>query len=120
MTAVRKPAKTAQQACRKRPRKGRYPEIEQKVMSKRKGTKRMSIIENPEAALSGTATMGAAAATAMSMESVESSHSVTDHEELARLAYSYWIERGCPEGSPDEDWFRAETTLREQARETLA
>ena len=76
-------------------------------------------IGNPEAALGATAAAGAAAATAMSMELVESSHSVTDHEKIEQLAYSYWVERGCPEGSPDEDWFRAEATLREQARETL-
>ena len=32
-------------------------------------------------------------------------------EEVAQLAYSYWQTRGCPEGSPDEDWFRAEGQL---------
>ena len=89
-------------------------------MSKTKGTKRMSIIGNPEAALGETAAVGAVAAAVMSMESVEPSPSVTDYEAVERLAYSYWVGRGCPEGSPDEDWFRAETTLREQAREPLA
>lgn len=29
-------------------------------------------------------------------------------EEIARIAHSYWEARGCPEGSPEEDWFRAE------------
>lgn len=29
-------------------------------------------------------------------------------EEIAALAHSYWLERGCPEGSPEIDWFRAE------------
>ena len=29
-------------------------------------------------------------------------------ERVALLAYSYWLSRGCPIGSPDEDWFRAE------------
>jgi hypothetical protein len=80
----------------------------------------MSKIGNPEAALGAIAAVGAAATTAMSMESVQSSNSVTDHEQIARLAYSYWVEGGYPEGSPDEDWFRAEITLREQAREMLA
>src|SRR5207237_6396539 len=32
----------------------------------------------------------------------------SEYERIARLAYSYWQERGCPEGSPEEDWLRAE------------
>jgi hypothetical protein len=35
----------------------------------------------------------------------------SEHERIARLAYSYWQERGCAEGSPEEDWFRAEQVL---------
>jgi hypothetical protein len=27
------------------------------------------------------------------------------------LAYRLWLERGCPDGSPEEDWFRAEGML---------
>jgi hypothetical protein len=27
--------------------------------------------------------------------------------EIAALAYQYWQARGCPEGSPEEDWLRA-------------
>jgi len=34
------------------------------------------------------------------------------HERIARLAYSYWEARGRPNGSPEEDWFRAEEELR--------
>jgi len=34
------------------------------------------------------------------------------HDEIARLAYSYWQARGCQGGSPLEDWFRAERALR--------
>ncbi len=34
------------------------------------------------------------------------------HEEVAERAYSYWLERGCPEGCPEEDWYRAESELR--------
>ena len=33
-------------------------------------------------------------------------------EAIAALAYSYWIDRGCDGGSPDEDWLRAERELR--------
>jgi len=36
-----------------------------------------------------------------------------DHEEIAYLAYRYWQERGCPIGSPEEDWYRAENELRQ-------
>jgi hypothetical protein len=39
--------------------------------------------------------------------------SAEDHEEIARLAYSYWQARGCPIGSPEEDWYRAENELRQ-------
>jgi len=27
---------------------------------------------------------------------------------IAELAYYLWRERGCPNGSPEEDWYRAE------------
>lgn len=33
-------------------------------------------------------------------------------QEIADLAYEFWLDRGCPHGSPDEDWFRAERELR--------
>ena len=43
------------------------------------------------------------------------------HDDIARRAYSCWHERGCPPGSPDEDWHRAERELRtERLRRTSA
>lgn len=33
------------------------------------------------------------------------------YEEVRRLAYEYWLARGCPDGSAEEDWFRAEQDL---------
>ncbi len=39
-------------------------------------------------------------------------HHTLDQEAIARLAYFYWEERGCPTDSPDEDWLRAEAELR--------
>jgi hypothetical protein len=35
-----------------------------------------------------------------------------EHKRIARLAYSYWEARGRPDGSSEEDWFRAEAELR--------
>jgi hypothetical protein len=37
---------------------------------------------------------------------------VLDQEAIARAAYFCWEARGCPNDSPDEDWFRAEAELR--------
>jgi hypothetical protein len=37
------------------------------------------------------------------------------HEQIARLAYSYWEARGHQGGSPEEDWSQAEQELRGQA-----
>jgi hypothetical protein len=35
------------------------------------------------------------------------------HEDIAKLAYALWQQRGCPYGSPDFDWLEAERTLGE-------
>jgi hypothetical protein len=41
---------------------------------------------------------------------------VTAHDikeqDIAALAYRLWQDRGCPEGSPEEDWLRAVHELR--------
>ena len=42
----------------------------------------------------------------------ESDSAITDREAIEKLAYHYWLERGCPEGSAGEDWFRAERVVR--------
>jgi len=39
---------------------------------------------------------------------------VPTHEEIARLAYSYWEARGWKHGSAEQDWLRAERELRQQ------
>jgi hypothetical protein len=33
------------------------------------------------------------------------------HDEIARLAYTYWEARGRQHGSHEEDWYRAEREL---------
>ncbi len=30
---------------------------------------------------------------------------------IAELAYYLWRERGCPDGSPEEDWYKAELII---------
>ncbi len=45
------------------------------------------------------------------MEAVDEMSAPT-HDEIARLAYSYWEARGGQGGSPWDDWFRAEQELK--------
>jgi hypothetical protein len=40
---------------------------------------------------------------------------VPEPEDIARLAYSYWEERGSTDGSSEDDWYRAEEELRARA-----
>jgi Protein of unknown function (DUF2934) len=37
------------------------------------------------------------------------------HDDIASLAYELWHARGCPEGSPEEDWFHAAEQLRSRS-----
>jgi DUF2934 family protein len=37
-------------------------------------------------------------------------------QDVAELAYRRWLERGCPQGSPEEDWFEAEHDLESRSR----
>ena len=46
-----------------------------------------------------------------SPDSPETNHSTTD---VALLAYELWKQRGCPEGSPEEDWYEAERKIQSQ------
>ena len=39
---------------------------------------------------------------------------VSSQERIALLAYTYWEQRGCCGGSPEEDWLRAEREILEQ------
>lgn len=32
-------------------------------------------------------------------------------QQIADLAYFIWLDRGCPNGSPEEDWLQAESKL---------
>jgi hypothetical protein len=37
------------------------------------------------------------------------------HEDIAALAHTLWRDRGCPEGSSEEDWFNAAEQLRSRS-----
>jgi hypothetical protein len=43
---------------------------------------------------------------------------ISEQDQIAKLAYSYWEARGCQGGSPEEDWSRAEREFHSR-RETL-
>jgi hypothetical protein len=40
--------------------------------------------------------------------------------DVARLAYDFYLARGCEPGHDVEDWIRAERTLRDAAKNTKA
>ncbi len=40
-------------------------------------------------------------------------------ETVTMLAHYYWLMRGCPEGSPEIDWYRAEETIEQEFLEQL-
>ena len=44
----------------------------------------------------------------------------SDRGDITELAYQLWNDRGCPMGSPDEDWFRAESELKGSNTPTAA
>jgi hypothetical protein len=39
----------------------------------------------------------------------------SSYDEIARAAYELWRQRGCPEGSADQDWFEAAEQVRAKA-----
>lgn len=38
------------------------------------------------------------------------------HDDIAAVAYELWQARGCPDGSPEEDWFHAAEKLRSRPK----
>jgi len=37
-----------------------------------------------------------------------------NHEAIEAMAYQLWLLRGCPIGSDEEDWYRAEAELKDK------
>ena len=52
--------------------------------------------------------------TSLAVSNISESSAEPSRDEIARLAYLNWLDRGCQNGSAEEDWFRAEQQLREQ------
>jgi hypothetical protein len=44
----------------------------------------------------------------------DSSETVKSTSDIAALAYELWQQRGCPEGSPEQDWYEAERKVQSQ------
>lgn len=66
------------------------------------GSKTSAIGETPEQHTTAVETAVTASASAPSFEPI------SEHEEIAKLAYSFYLERGGQNGSAEEDWVRAE------------
>ncbi len=74
-------------------------------------TPRADIATRPSSAVGGT--------DALTDSDAAQVEEPADHEVSAR-AYQCWHERGCPEGSPEEDWNRPYNELRARRRKTSA
>jgi hypothetical protein len=46
-----------------------------------------------------------------SFSALEDTSEPPNQEQIAALAYGFWQARGCPDGTPEEDWFRAEREI---------
>lgn len=60
----------------------------------------------------GTTPRGASASGQTPIGGAQATSSEPTTDEIAHRAYRCWHERGCPEGSPEVDWCRAEEELR--------
>ena len=75
---------------------------------------------NPTALQESSETMSSDAATMMSesstiVVSVKTAATVSPTEsEIATIAYQLWLDDGCPVGSDQEDWLRAEEMLKNE------
>jgi hypothetical protein len=43
-----------------------------------------------------------------------STETINSTADIAALAYELWQQRGCPEGSPEQDWYEAERKIQSQ------
>lgn len=67
--------------------------------------------DNPPAEISAS-TAHLPAPTAWNADTTVTARRAPEFDEIASLAHSYWEARGCPGGSAEEDWRRAEEDLK--------
>jgi hypothetical protein len=101
MATKSNPVKDMAAAAAAPARERRKPAAARPKRSTAKAETPVSRVENPETEL----TPAVSASSTVSAEPSE--------EQIARLAYSYWLDRGGQQGSPEEDWLRAEQELRQ-------
>ena len=53
----------------------------------------------------------------MTTNKTELRKSMDEQDQIERLAYRHWIDRGRPAGSDQEDWYRAEAEIRGGSRQ---
>jgi Protein of unknown function (DUF2934) len=58
---------------------------------------------------------GPGSVTEISSQSARIERRPENQEEIAALAHALWQARGCPDGSPEEDWFQAKQELAERS-----
>ena len=78
---------------------------------RRTGSEATAFKESPETTSSDAATMMPETGTVR--ESAKAAASVSPTEsEIAAVAHQLWLDKGCPAGSDQEDWFQAETMFK--------
>ena len=83
------------------------------------GSDATALQDSPEPKRIDVAKMMSVCSTAS--EAVETTAALVPTEsEIAAVAYQLWLDRGCPVGSDQEDWFRAEAALKLYRRDTRA
>lgn len=63
--------------------------------------------------------MAAHALDVVASPTMEESTATDQNQKIETLAYQLWLERGCPNGSDQEDWFRAETMMKTRSEEAV-
>ncbi len=85
------------------------------VRVRRTASRKTAVDSPPDTSISSEINAQSAPAqtaeTAFPVAVVENGRAPSD-DAIASLAHSYWEERGCQGGSPEEDWLRAEQELR--------
>jgi hypothetical protein len=76
------------------------------------GSDATALQEAPEAMSSGTAKMMPESSTISEFVKTAASVGPTESE-IAAVAFQLWLNNGCPVGSDQEDWFRAEAMLKD-------